>query len=724
MNRIEDESRLPELFDLLLKECDGVIEPSEIQSICNDIKQICPKNNIPYSKLFRALEVAELARQQMSVGRSMLRAILLYELARIDTQYADTIESKYGVSTAKIIQGLSKAYSLYDKHQSIENDNFRKLLLTFAEDVRVIMIMIVDRLYTMLHLSEYPEEQQVAISQEVSFLYAPMAHRMGLYAIKTILEDLALKYTQNQVYKDIAHKLNETKKSRDKYIQNFITPVEKELKKEGFSFSIKGRTKSIHSIWNKIRKQDVPFEKVYDLFAIRIIIDCPPNKEKAYCWQAFSIVTDMYTANTNRLRDWLSVPKSNGYESLHITVMGPEGKWVEVQIRTKRMDEIAEKGMAAHWKYKGGKSDSKNSDDWLKNLRDFMESNKDNDDTQVINEFKMQLYDDDVFVFTPKGDLHQIRKGATVLDFAFQIHTNIGSHCTGAIVNDKQVPMRHKLQNGDQINILTSPQQTPSRDWINIVKTTKARTKIRQKLKETENKNASDGREILLRRLKNWKIEHDDATVTRLAKKMGYKTVTSFYIAVHEEHVNLSNIKELLLLKDETSTAVTHTAETYVKETDLEKHAKNDDVLIIERNLKNIQYSLAPCCKPVYGDPVFGFVTSTGGIKIHRNNCPNAQEMRRRFPYRIIEVAWDGGNNKNEYEVRLRVIGQDDIGIVANITAIISNEKQANLRTISIDSNDGLFEGSLVVMIKDIQQVNQLMKKVKGIRGVKQVYRD
>lgn len=695
------------------------------QRLRTQVAAAATAGKIDPKRLQHAIETAILAQREIALGHLCTNAVMLYELVLAEVVTTDEVARDYGAQTASIVNGLVKAYSLYERNVAVETENFRKLLISFAEDVRVIMIMIVERLCTMHNMADFSEDEQQKIAREVSYLYAPLAHRMGLYAIKTELEDLSLKYTSYDVYKEIAHKLNETKRSRDAYITQFIEPVKKELEAQGLTFSIKGRTKSIHSIWNKMRKQQVPFEKVYDLFAIRVIIDCPEEREKAACWQAFSVVTNMYSYNTNRLRDWISAPKPNGYESLHVTVMGPQGKWVEVQIRTKRMDEVAEKGVAAHWKYKGGKSDSAKMDEWLKNLREVLETSADAPDTEVINEFKMQLYDDDVFVFTPKGDLHRLKKGATVLDFAFSIHTNIGAHCMGAVVNDKHVSFRYVLQNGDQISVLTSPNQTPKNEWLNHVVTSKARTKIRQCIKDIEHKEAADGREILLRRLKNWKMDSvTDGDVTRLSKKMGYKTLTDFYVAIHNEKINVLTLRDKLTEPDEQIDPTLRSAGGYATETELQRISSQDDVLVIDRNLRNVDYSLAKCCNPVYGDEIFGFVTISNGIKIHRKNCPNAPQMIEKFGYRIVNARWSGdANTKGEYPITLRVIGHDDIGIVTNITSVITKDSNLNMRSISIDSHDGLFEGNITVMVKEVAQLEQLMRKIRTIKGVKQVFR-
>lgn len=689
----------------------------------SDLKTSLEEGIIDIDRIMKMMRVAGIAHREIQLRHHTIESVLLYPILNKKVT-ADHIKINYSSTTAEIVEGLAKVQSLYEKHVSVQSENFRKLLLSLVGDVRVIMIIIIERLDTMRHLSEMTKEEQQEISQEVSYLYAPLAHRMGLYGIKTELEDLSLKYTSYDIYKEIAHKLNETKKSRDAYIHKFIEPVKKRLQENNLKFEIKGRTKSIYSIWNKMRKQQVPFEKVYDLFAIRIIIDCDETEEKSACWRAYSVVTDMYTANTNRLRDWISMPKSNGYESLHITVMGPEGKWVEVQIRTERMDEIAEKGVAAHWKYKGGKSDSANTDLWLKNLRDMLENSSESN-KEIIDEFKMQLYNDNIFVFTPKGDLIELPKGASVLDFAFNIHSKVGSKCTGALIDNHHVSFKHILNNGDQVEILTSQQQQPRQDWLNYVCTSKARTHIRQQLKEQENKEAETGRELLLRRLKNWKLEFDDNAIIREAKKAGYKTLTQFYVAINQEKINLQLLRAHLSGEEESNNQaeMPRSAEGFVGETELQKITKNTDALVIDKNLKNIDYTLAKCCNPIFGDDIFGFVTVNGGIKIHKSDCPNAPAMISKFGYRIVKATWAGTSAKGEYTSRLRIIGKDDIGIVTNITSIINKETGIILRSISVDSHEGLFEGNITVVVNNTAQIETLCKKLTKIKGVKQVYR-
>jgi GTP pyrophosphokinase len=703
------------------------IDAKYLSRLKDDIRRFTSEYDVTLDALAKSMRTAMIAHREISLGHHSIEAILLYTLIYKTGTPIAYVEERYGETTAELVEGMVKVYDLYSRKVAVESENFRKLLISFARDVRVIMIMIVERLDTMRNLDSYSESEQQEIAREVSYLYAPLAHRMGLYGIKTELEDLSLKFTSREVYKDIAHKLNETKRSRDAYIKKFIEPVKARLEAEGLKFSIKGRTKSIHSIWNKIRKQQVPFEKVYDLFAIRIIIDCPLEREKAACWQAFSVVTDMYTANTKRLRDWISVPKSNGYESLHVTVMGPEGKWVEVQIRTERMDEVAEKGVAAHWKYKGGKSDSAQMDEWLKNLRDLLEQGgaDDEDGAEVMNEFKMQLYDDDVFVFTPKGDLHQLHRGATVLDFAFGIHSRIGSQCMGAIVNGKHVSFKYELQNGDQVEVITSPTQTPRADWLNWAKTSKARSRIKQALKEAEHKEAENGRETLLRRLKNWKLDFDDSLVNKAARKLGYKTLMDFFVAINQEKVNLLQLRDWFVdgFDEQEQPTTPRSADGYEQETELQRITAKDDALVIDRNLKNVDYTLARCCNPIYGDEIFGFVSVNGGIKIHKKDCPNAPQLISRFGYRIVNARWAGGSTGTEYTTTIRIIGRDDIGIVTNITSVISKEQGINMRSISVDSNAGLFEGTITLVVRQASQLETLFKKLRTIKGVKQIFR-
>ena len=672
--------------------------------------------------ILQALRTAQIAVDEIGLKREGVLATMLFPLILNGHLTIDNIKSKFGEGVARIVHGLVKIHNLYKKNPIIESENFRNLLISFSEDMRVILIMIADRVNLMRQIRDtQAKDAQKEVSEEANYLYAPLAHKLGLYKLKSELEDLSLKYLEHDVYYMIKDSLNATKSSRDAYIKRFIEPIEKQLVSAGLKFHMKGRTKSIHSIWQKMKKQKCKFEGIYDLFAIRIIIDAPLEKEKMQCWQAYSIITDMYQPNPKRLRDWLSVPKSNGYESLHITVLGPENKWVEVQIRTERMDEIAEHGLAAHWRYKGIKSEG-GIDEWLANIRSALENN---DDLQLMDQFKMDLYEDEVYVFTPKGDLLKFPKGATILDFAYHIHSNIGNTCTGGRINGKAVGFREKLHSGDTVEIQTQSSQKPKRDWLNIVKSAKAKAKIRLALKETQAKDGLYAKELLERRFKNKKIEIEESMMSHVIKKMGYKETSDFYKDIADEKLDANTVIERYLeLRDhDNGIRQAESAENFEYENPNEKFAyKNDDVLVIDRNLKGIDYKLAQCCHPIYGDDVFGFVTVNGGITIHRNNCPNAPELRKRFGYRIVKAKWSG-KGTSQYAITLRIIGNDDIGIVSNITNIISKEDKLTMRSINIDSHDGLFSGNVVLMIEDNSKLNQLIKKLKTVKGVKQIIR-
>ena len=688
------------------------------------------RNCFDMNPLIQDMQTALVVNEEIGLKGPCTMAIMLHEIVKNGIVPLQDIQQQFGEDVGRIVKGLVKTNELYEKSPAIESENFRNLLLSFAEDMRVILIMIADRVNVMRLIRNTPhEEAKQKVANEAAYLYAPLAHKLGLYKIKSELEDLSLKYTKKETYYFLKDKLNETKASRDRYITAFIEPVKKKLEESGLKFDIKGRTKSIHSIWNKIQKQHTTFEHIYDLFAIRIILDSDFEKEKQDCWQVYSIITDMYQPNPKRLRDWLSIPKSNGYESLHITVMGPEGKWVEVQIRTRRMDDVAERGLAAHWRYKGVKGES-GLDGWLTSVREALE-NADNDSMKVMDQFKMDLYADEVFVFTPKGDLFKLPIGATVLDFAYHIHTKLGGKCIGAKVNGKNVPIKFKLNSGDQVEVMTSATQTPKQDWLNIVITTKARNKIRQALKEEAAAQHNYAKETLERKFKNRKIEYDDALMMRLIKKVGCKTVTDFYQQLADDTLDMNDIIDLYLEMQrhalELQDPNVRSAGNYNLElnTDIQQQQHvSDDVLIIDQNLKGIDFKLAKCCNPIYGDDVFGFVTVNGGIKIHRQDCPNADQMRERFGYRIVKAKWAGKSKGKQYPITLRVVGQDDITIVTNITSIISKESDITLRSIGIDSNDGLFSGNITVMVDDTLKLEALIKKIRSIKGVKQVSRN
>ncbi len=693
--------------------------------------------------LLMAMQTARLAVDEIGLRRESVIAILLHPLLDCEGTTdkvgltEEAVARDFGESTAVIIHGLSKVHELYRKTPVVETENFRNLLLSFAEDMRVILIMIADRVNVMREIRDVENvEAQHSVAEEASYLYAPLAHKLGLYKLKSELEDLSLKYLEHDAYYHIREKLSATKATRDKYIQDFIGPIQEKLDAMGLKTHIKGRTKSIHSIWQKMKKQKCPFEGVYDLFAIRVIIDAEPSHETMECWQVYSVVTDMYQPNPKRLRDWLSVPKSNGYESLHITVLGPENKWVEVQIRTERMDEIAEKGLAAHWRYKGVKSGG-GMDEWLATIRAALEAG---DDLQLMDAFRRDMREDEVFVFTPKGDIRKFPAGATVLDFAYHIHSRIGNQCVGARVNGKSASFKARLRSGDTVEIMTSPHQKPKREWLDYVRTSHARSKIRLALRESQNSDSMYAKELLARKFRNRKIDLDDSLMQQLIKKMGYKEVSEFYQDIANEQLDtLTVIERYIELKGNSSgtpqqgkgsdsVAARSAAEFVMKDSanvnaaDGAPDHAGGDVLVIDRNIKGLDFTLARCCNPIYGDDVFGFVTVSGGIKIHRHDCPNATELMRRYPYRIVKARWSGKAN-DEYAITLQVVGNDDIAIVNNITSVISKEEKVSVRSIQIDSNDGLFRGTITVMIGDNARLESLIKKIRNIKGVKVVRR-
>ena len=673
--------------------------------------------------ILMSMQTAYIAVNEIGLRRDSVIATLLTPLVLNDSYTLDEAERDFGAGPKNILQGLLHVQELYKKTPVIETENFRNLLLSFAEDMRVILLMIADRVNVMREIRNVTDiESQRRVAEEASYLYAPLAHKLGLYKLKSELEDLSLKYLEHDAYYHIKEKLSATKRARDKYINDFIGPIREKLQAAGLRFHMKGRTKSIHSIWQKMKKQRCPFEGVYDLFAIRIILDSEGEQEKKDCWQVYSIITDMYQPNPKRLRDWLSVPKSNGYESLHITVLGPEQKWVEVQIRTERMDEIAEHGLAAHWRYKGVKAGGGGMEEWLAIVRRALEAG---DDMQVMDQFRMDLYEDEVFVFTPKGEIKKFPMGATVLDFAYLIHSRIGNQCVGARINGRNVQIREELHSGDTVEILTSAQQKPKRDWLQIVKTSHAKSKIRQAIKEAQAADGLYAREVLYRRFKNRKIEVDEPLLQQLIKKMGYKEVSDFYIAIANEQLDvLTVIDRYMELKnpqasagDDGEGAPRKSASEYVM-----KERRDDDVLVIDRNLKGVDYTLAKCCNPIYGDDVFGFVTVSGGIRIHRQDCPNAPEMRSRYGYRIVKARWSE-KGSGRYDITMQVIGNDDIDIVNNITSVISKEENTALRSINIDSDDGLFKGVITVALDDTSRLEALIRKLQNIKGVKSVKR-
>ncbi|MBS7362621.1 MAG: bifunctional (p)ppGpp synthetase/guanosine-3',5'-bis(diphosphate) 3'-pyrophosphohydrolase [Paludibacteraceae bacterium] len=705
----------------------GALNP--VRDAMNKFEEKVKSNNVSeddIDHIERGVQTALILADEVSLGGGPSVAKILFEMIQCGLMTEEDIAKSFPDSIVALVHGEQKVDEFYRRRVGVENENFRKLLMSLAEDIRVIIILICEVLYLIRKYNPIEEsEDGDRVAREASYLFAPLAHRLGLYKVKSELEDLSMKRLHRETYREIAHKLNETKHSRDKYIADFINPLKQKLEDAGFKFTIKGRTKSIYSIWNKMRKQNTTFEHVYDLFAIRIILDSKLAEEKSDCWRVYSIVTDEYQPNPKRLRDWLSIPKTNGYESLHTTVMGPQGKWVEVQIRTERMDEIAEKGFAAHFKYKGVKSENM-LDTWMANVREILE-NPDVANEECISEFKMNLYDKEVFIFTPNGDLIHLPKGATLLDFAYQIHSNLGNHCVGGKIGGKNVSIRYEVNNGDQLEVVTSATQKPKKEWLSIVKTSKAKNRIKAFLREEDNANASLGKELLNRRFKNWKIDLEEATLAKTIKRLGYKVATEFYNDIVEEKIDVVKIRDVY---SEIQEKDLHPGLDYeVKSAEDFEHHQNptedkskDDVLTIDDNVKGIDYTLAKCCNPIYGDEIFGFILSQGGIKIHRKDCPNAPMMIQRFGYRYIKARWSGKQG-SQYVCTLRVIGNDDLGIVTNITSLIQKESNISMRSISVDSVAGLFQGHISLLVNDLQQVDNVIKKIKAIKGVKSVER-
>lgn len=730
----EEKLQLGEIATRLRKLMGDSLKPEDESNLRQQLEAEISDNKISrdifgLNPILLSFQTAELELEEIGMKRECVLAIMLYNSIISGNLSIERTEQLFGKSVAQIIHGLVRIHELYTKTPVIESENFRNLLLSFAEDMRVILIMITDRVNLMRQIRDTDNtEAKLRVAEEASYLYAPLAHKLGLYKLKSELEDLSLKYLEHDAYYMIKEKLNATKRSRDAYIEKFITPIDEKLKQLGIKCHIKGRTKSIHSIWQKMKKQQCGFEGIYDLFAIRIIIDSPYDQEKMLCWQTYSLITDMYQPNPKRLRDWLSVPKSNGYESLHITVLGPEQKWVEVQIRTERMDEIAERGLAAHWRYKGIKGES-GLDEWLNNIRTALENS---DDMQLMDQFKMDLYEDEVFVFTPKGDLLKFPKGATILDFAYHIHSGVGNKCVGGKINGRNVPIREPLRSGDTVEILTQNNQTPKRDWLNIVKTSRGKAKVRQALKETQVKDGLFAKEILERRFKNRKVDVEESIMSHLIKRMGFKETSDFYRQLVDNKIDANDVVDQYIAErdrelNQKMAGVVRSAEEFSFDQQSGQSVSynnigNDDELIIDQNLKGVDYSLAQCCHPIFGDPIFGFVTVSGGIKIHCQNCPNAPELRKRFGYRIVKARWSG-KGQSQYNITLRIVGNDDLGIVNNITSIISKEEKIVMKSINIDSHDGLFSGNLNVLVEDTSKLESLLKKLRTVKGVKSIAR-
>ena len=677
------------------------------------------------NRIVLAAEAIRLAVDEIGLRGHALTAYMLRSVVRTAEQ-CDVIERFFGKDIANTLRGFIRVESIEVKTEAMRTDNFRNLLIAQAGDMRIILMLIADSVNVMRHIKDVENiKAQRRVSTEAAYLYAPLAHKLGLYKLKSELEDLSLKYLEHDAYYMIKENLNATKRARDAYIERFIAPIRQMLDSEGLHYHMKGRTKSIHSIWQKMKKQQCGFNGVYDLFAIRIILDAPLAKEKEQCWKVFSLITNKYESNLKRLRDWLTVPKSNGYESLHITVKGPEDKWVEVQIRTERMDEIAENGLAAHWRYKGVKSSSGGVDSWLADIRSALETGNEGLLTQSLSS---DLKEQDVYVFSPKGDLYRLPPHSTVLDFAYTIHTGVGNRCVGGRIDGKNYPIRQPLESGQTVEILTSTTQKPKSEWLSIAQSNHARSKIRAAVRELTAGETALGKETLERKMRNRKIDWDEALVNQLIKKLGYKESFDFFKALANDKVDINHALDTYveLGKREqgiAERAATRSAEEFSMESEIGVKAKGEqDELVIGRDLKGLDYQLARCCSPVYGDDIFGFVTVNGGIKIHRTSCPNAPALRQRFGYRIVKARW-AGKGQGSYPITLHVVGQDDLGIVNNITSIISKEEHIMLRSINIDSNDGLFSGILTILVDDTQRLTGLIKKLRTVRGVKAVSR-
>ena len=726
INEEEEKKEILRRYRKLLKSIKRKITPEERKNIRKAFDlavkahaNVRRKSGEPY--IYHPIAVAQICAEEMGLGDTSIICALLHDTVEDTDITLQDIEKLFGKKIASIINGLTKISTVLDNNQSIQAENFRKVLLAMAEDVRVILIKIADRLHNMRTLEHMSREQQIKIASETLFLYAPLAHRLGLNAIKTELEDLGLKYTNPEAYNEIAEKLKETEEERKKYIQKFIQPVKKALEEKGFKFKIFGRPKSIYSIHNKMVKKHVSFEEIYDLFAIRIVIDSEPENEKSDCWEVYSIVTDIYHPFPDRLRDWISTPKSNGYESLHTTVMGPEGRWVEVQIRTTRMDDLAEKGYAAHWKYKEASQERESKvEEWLRKVREVLE-NPDPDALEFIDDFKLNLFSDEIYVFTPKGDMKILPAGATALDFAFEIHTKVGEHAIGAKVNQKLVPLSYVLQTGDQVEILTSTKQKPSEDWLKFVVTARAKSKIKAALKEQRKQVAEEGKEILKKKMQKVELPYESDVLNQLVSFFNLPNVTELYYRVAVGNIDIPDLKKFKKYKESKKTKPVENTEEKI-ETLVTRTRGKGDLLVIGDKMEQLDYKLSPCCNPIPGDDVFGFITTDEGIKIHRVNCPNAVHLLSHYAYRVVKAKWVN-EHLLSFLAGIKIKGIDKLGLVNEITKIISNEHQVNMRSIKFDTEDGLFEGEIMVYVYDTKHLNRLIKNLKKVEGVTSVYR-
>lgn len=690
-------------------------------------KDMRRKSGEPY--ILHPLAVARIVVEEIGLGVTSSICALLHDVVEDTEITLEEITHEFGARYAKLIDGLTKISNVVDlkADTTIQAENFRKILLTLADDPRVILIKLADRLHNMRTLGSMSREKQLKISSETTYIYSPLAHRLGLYEIKSELEDLALKYTQPEVYTEIAQGLKETKSNRTRYINEFIRPIKEELQRNGFTFEIYGRPKAIHSIWDKMRTKHVAFEEVYDLFAIRIILNAPPEREKEDCWKVYSIVTNFYRPSPERLRDWISVPKGNGYEALHTTVMGPGGRWVEVQIRSARMNEIAEKGLAAHWKYKEGATTAQESklDSWLQHLRDIL-NNPDTDTLDFLQDFKLDLFTEEIYIYTPTGDMRVLPKGATALDFAFDIHSELGARCIGAKVNYRLVPLSHELKSGDQVEVITSSKQKPSEDWLAFVTTAKAKSRIKYYLKEEKRKIAEDGKAMLQRKLEHLKVPMSQANITELSQFYKKSSPLDLYYALAVGSIDLKDLKDFTVhgdkLQQPHKELKLDTKLLVPEETAKQKPAKGAELIIFGESSDKILYKLAQCCQPIPGDDVFGFVTSGEGLKIHRTDCPNAAQLLANYGHRVVKTKW-AKNKEISFLSGVRIIGMDDVGVIQKITNVISGELKMNMRSLSIDSKDGVFEGTIMVYVHDRDELDVLSQRLASLDGINKVER-
>lgn len=716
----------------LLKDDDAKLIKKAFNTSSEAHQNMRRRSGEPY--IYHPLAVAQIAVEEIGLGTTAIVAALLHDVVEDTEATIADIERQFGKKIATIIDGLTKISGIFDYGTSQQAENFRKMLLTLSDDVRVILVKLADRLHNMRTLDSMPRDKQLKIASETIYIYAPLAHRLGLYAIKSELEDLYLKYVEPEAYKDIAQKLRETKASRDKFIATFIRPIEEDLQETGIPYVIKGRPKSIYSIWTKLNKSKKPFEEIYDLFAVRVILNVPTEEEKAACWRAYSIVTDHYKPNPDRLKDWISTPRTNGYESLHTTVMSKTGQWVEVQIRSQRMNEIAEKGYAAHWKYKGNDVQAgAGIETWISQVREMLETSDKGDKTaavEFLDDFRSNLYSEEVFVFTPKGDLKVLQRGATALDFAFEIHTQIGARCMAAKVNQLLVPLSHVLQNGDQVEVITSNKQKPKEDWLRFVVTSKAKTKIKDLIKEENKQYIADGRDMVAKRLKILRIEMSNEILNQIRAYFSSKTTNDLFYRVAKGHIDVGELKKFKADKEarenrlnKLNTDAIPDGKAFEKELKKIHGERADaDMLLIGEDMDKIDYTLAKCCNPISGDDVFGFVSINEGIKIHRVSCPNAVELMSKHGNRVIKAKWTSQKDL-AFLAGLRIMGTDRVGLISDMTKVISNELHINMRSITIDTKDGVFEGNIKLYVHDTGHLETLMKKLERIAGVFEVVR-